>query len=552
MSSISVFCVSESRCSNASAAVSSSSCPTTAAASRADRSLMISASSEGCSRANFLLHREAHLGGIGLANRRDRTPRDHRPGTAVDARRESATERFEAETAQQPGDADVGRHDAHAAPGAGYLDVVDAHDFAAIDVDDLLVEQIGDEVECLIVARRRLCGRHRQRDGTVAVDVGDGVDRRKTQSARRLDDEPVDLRKRVVGFGHEEIGDFADREVVDRRAPPTSSEMNPSLNAIVVASFAPKRKTPKGPVPARPMRLAMRRPDPLETALAVALEAGAVLAREATRPREIHEKGRRADLSPMPTAHSERLVLERLRHDYPNATILTEESGTHAGSGDERWIVDPLDGNDELRTRVSAVSASRLLRARRPTRCRRDLCACNGRAFRRPAGIGCAARTIADPRVLRCARRRRHGLHRVPSVRLRAQCGALSGRFKRCAGGAPGRFRRARSRLRRLRTIRRFLGVRLTFVGRRRRHAHHYGIRRHGDARQRIAPIARCPFDSRNQRPDSRRVRRRTRSGRVVGTRLLGMIAKVVEQVPARFRAARSVEKRLGERGCRR
>jgi myo-inositol-1(or 4)-monophosphatase len=92
------------------------------------------------------------------------------------------------------------------------------------------------------------------------------------------------------------------------------------------------------------MRLAMRRPDPLETALAVALEAGAVLAREATRPREIHEKGRRADLVTDADRASERLVLERLRYDYPNATILTEESGTHAGSGDERWIVDPLDG----------------------------------------------------------------------------------------------------------------------------------------------------------------------------------------------------------------
>jgi len=64
----------------------------------------------------------------------------------------------------------------------------------------------------------------------------------------------------------------------------------------------------------------------------------------ATRPREISEKGRRADLVTDADRASERVILERLRRDYPNATILTEESGTHAGSADERWIVDPLDG----------------------------------------------------------------------------------------------------------------------------------------------------------------------------------------------------------------
>jgi len=38
-------------------------------------------------------------------------------------------------------DTDVGGDDAHRARGAGELDVVDAHDLAAVDVDDLLVEQ---------------------------------------------------------------------------------------------------------------------------------------------------------------------------------------------------------------------------------------------------------------------------------------------------------------------------------------------------------------------------------------------------------------------------
>ncbi|MBV9271758.1 MAG: inositol monophosphatase, partial [Candidatus Eremiobacteraeota bacterium] len=41
---------------------------------------------------------------------------------------------------------------------------------------------------------------------------------------------------------------------------------------------------------------------------------------------------------------SERLIVERLRAAFPRATILGEETGTHEGADDERWIVDPLDG----------------------------------------------------------------------------------------------------------------------------------------------------------------------------------------------------------------
>ncbi len=62
------------------------------------------------------------------------------------------------------------------------------------------------------------------------------------------------------------------------------------------------------------------------------------------RPREIAEKGRRADLVTDADRASEAIVVERLRRAFPSATILAEESGTHRGTSDERWIVDPLDG----------------------------------------------------------------------------------------------------------------------------------------------------------------------------------------------------------------
>lgn len=84
--------------------------------------------------------------------------------------------------------------------------------------------------------------------------------------------------------------------------------------------------------------------DPIGLALDVAKEAGALLLEHLHRPLHIREKSRRADIVTVADAQSERLIVERLHDRYPDATILTEESGLHAGSGQERWIVDPLDG----------------------------------------------------------------------------------------------------------------------------------------------------------------------------------------------------------------
>lgn len=84
--------------------------------------------------------------------------------------------------------------------------------------------------------------------------------------------------------------------------------------------------------------------DPLEAAVATAREAGAVLMEHLHRPLHIEEKGRRADLVTQADRESERIIVARLRAEYPNATILGEEGGVHAGPANERWIVDPLDG----------------------------------------------------------------------------------------------------------------------------------------------------------------------------------------------------------------
>jgi myo-inositol-1(or 4)-monophosphatase len=84
--------------------------------------------------------------------------------------------------------------------------------------------------------------------------------------------------------------------------------------------------------------------DPLLCAIETATAAGALLLEYADRPLETHEKGLRGDLVTAADRASEALIVARLRAAFPHATILGEEGGASAGSSDERWIVDPLDG----------------------------------------------------------------------------------------------------------------------------------------------------------------------------------------------------------------
>ena len=84
--------------------------------------------------------------------------------------------------------------------------------------------------------------------------------------------------------------------------------------------------------------------DALSAALEVAQEAGALLLELQRQPLEIREKSRRADIVTRADGASERLIVDRLRREFPQATILSEESGEHTGAGRERWVNDPLDG----------------------------------------------------------------------------------------------------------------------------------------------------------------------------------------------------------------
>jgi myo-inositol-1(or 4)-monophosphatase len=83
--------------------------------------------------------------------------------------------------------------------------------------------------------------------------------------------------------------------------------------------------------------------DPLAFIVALARDAGALLCERLDEPRHVVQKNPR-DLVTDADRASEALILERIAAAFPAASVLGEESGVHHGSGDERFIVDPLDG----------------------------------------------------------------------------------------------------------------------------------------------------------------------------------------------------------------
>ncbi len=81
----------------------------------------------------------------------------------------------------------------------------------------------------------------------------------------------------------------------------------------------------------------------LSVAIDAARRAGEVVLRYFTRNPRVTWK---ADDSPVSEADhaADREIVERLRQDFPDDGILTEESGETAGASGRRWIVDPVDG----------------------------------------------------------------------------------------------------------------------------------------------------------------------------------------------------------------
>jgi myo-inositol-1(or 4)-monophosphatase len=81
----------------------------------------------------------------------------------------------------------------------------------------------------------------------------------------------------------------------------------------------------------------------LATARKAAKTAGKILNDLFGRVNKIVKKGE-IDLVTEADLQSEEVIIRTIRHDFPQDSILTEESGSHNRLPDRIWIIDPLDG----------------------------------------------------------------------------------------------------------------------------------------------------------------------------------------------------------------
>jgi myo-inositol-1(or 4)-monophosphatase len=74
-----------------------------------------------------------------------------------------------------------------------------------------------------------------------------------------------------------------------------------------------------------------------------AAEAGEIIRAGYGKAHDISYKGR-IDLVTETDHTSEDLIIGHIRQDFPDHSIITEESGKLAGLSSQRWFIDPLDG----------------------------------------------------------------------------------------------------------------------------------------------------------------------------------------------------------------
>jgi myo-inositol-1(or 4)-monophosphatase len=91
----------------------------------------------------------------------------------------------------------------------------------------------------------------------------------------------------------------------------------------------------------------------LESALAAAHAAGAILRERWPAEREVRVKGYR-DIVTEADEAAQAMIVERLKGDFPDHAILAEEGGAVHGAGDlcPTWVVDPLDGTTNYARRL--------------------------------------------------------------------------------------------------------------------------------------------------------------------------------------------------------
>ncbi|KMQ49706.1 Inositol-1-monophosphatase [Chitinispirillum alkaliphilum] len=82
--------------------------------------------------------------------------------------------------------------------------------------------------------------------------------------------------------------------------------------------------------------------DFMKTAQKAALEAGDFLFKHFESIKQVEKKADKSLVTNL-DKESERMIIQRIKGDYPSHSILAEESGEQGGD-DYLWVIDPLDG----------------------------------------------------------------------------------------------------------------------------------------------------------------------------------------------------------------
>lgn len=74
------------------------------------------------------------------------------------------------------------------------------------------------------------------------------------------------------------------------------------------------------------------------------VEAGKEQVKRLESPIAMKSKTSAIDLVTEVDEWTDYFLVDKIKTHYPNHTILTEETGTHAGKADYEWVIDPIDG----------------------------------------------------------------------------------------------------------------------------------------------------------------------------------------------------------------
>lgn len=82
---------------------------------------------------------------------------------------------------------------------------------------------------------------------------------------------------------------------------------------------------------------------------------------------DIQTKSNVYDVVTRADKESEAFLVEKIQENFPGHAILGEESGAHAGTGDYRWVIDPLDGTNNYSQGLPVFTVSIGLQYREET-----------------------------------------------------------------------------------------------------------------------------------------------------------------------------------------